>query len=41
MPKGEAERNAAKAELDRSRIGRKARRTGTVETVALLPRIGA
>jgi hypothetical protein len=36
MPKGEAERNAAAAELNRSRVGRKARRTGTVETVAPL-----
>jgi hypothetical protein len=34
MPKGETERNAAAAELNRSRVGRKARRAGTVETVA-------
>jgi hypothetical protein len=35
-PKEEAARNAAAAELDRSRVGRKARRAGTVETVAPL-----
>jgi hypothetical protein len=42
MPKDEAERKAAAAELNRSRVGRKARRAGTVETViaplALPPR---
>jgi hypothetical protein len=32
-PKSAAGRNAAAAELDRSRVGRKARRLGTVETV--------
>jgi hypothetical protein len=33
MPKDPAGRNAAAAELNRSRVGRKARRAGTVETV--------
>jgi hypothetical protein len=36
-PKDRAARNAAAAELDRSRVGRKARRAGTVETVAPAP----
>ena len=36
-PKDKAGRNAAAAELDRSRVGRKARRAGTVETVAPAP----
>jgi hypothetical protein len=35
-PKEEAARNAAAAELERSRVGRKARRAGTVEMVAPL-----
>jgi len=33
LPKDATARNAAAAELDRSRVGRKARRAGTVETV--------
>jgi Initiator Rep protein, WH2 len=36
-PKDRAARNAAAAELDRSRVGRKARRAGSVETVAPAP----
>lgn len=36
-PKDRAARNAAAAELDRSRVGRKAMRAGTVETVAPAP----
>jgi hypothetical protein len=34
LPKDTAGRNAAAAELNRSRVGRKARRVGTVEMVA-------
>ena len=36
-PKDRAARKAAAAELDRSRVGRKARRAGSVETVAPAP----
>ena len=38
-PKDGASRKAAEAELRRSRVGRKARRSGTVETVVAVPHL--
>jgi hypothetical protein len=38
-PKDGASRQAAEVELQRSRVGRKARRSGTVETAMVAPHL--